>query len=425
MAKTKEITPIKKGVSQFNLIGKAKVSDFTFKIDVASGKEGSDWIYNQMNLGVDCGENGTIYADLMSGYGSERDNVVYVHGKKEDDNGREVDDFDNKFSIDWEDRLDEDNFDSIGEMCFITVGIEKDDKGNTIYKKFLTGYDAIQYINDNLENETVVNVKGNLKYQQYNDQITVKKEIKSIALSKATEDKFKATFTQTLLLESDAIGKPDKETRTIPITGLVIDFVKEYQGNKIYRTVNGNKKEGTNLPLPKLFEIEVGEDTNKTTLLLKQFKAKAKKVTELTVDGIFTKGSLVSVEVGEDDIPDDIKELIELEILDKEEVIGKLAFANGGKRPEKMVIKAPNVKIREVNGNKIPVIQKESNKYEEDDINPFLIIESVGGKLEEESELKDNKEKTDDSEIDVDKLMAEDTDNDGEDDDEDWLKDLD
>ena len=425
MAKTKEITPIKKGVSQFNLIGKAKVSDFTFKIDVASGKEGSDWIYNQMNLGVDCGENGTIYSDLMSGYGSERDNVVYVHGKKEDDNGREVDDFDNKFSIDWEDRLDEDNFDSIGEMCFITVGIEKDDKGNTIYKKFLTGYDAIQYINDNLENETVVNVKGNLKYQQYNDQITVKKEIKSIALSKATEDKFKATFTQTLLLESDAIGKPDKETRTIPITGLVIDFVKEYQGNKIYRTVNGNKKEGTNLPLPKLFEIEVGEDTNKTTLLLKQFKAKAKKVTELTVDGIFTKGSLVSVEVGEDDIPDDIKELIELEILDKEEVIGKLAFANGGKRPERMVIKAPNVKIREVNGNKIPVIQKESNKYEEDDINPFLIIESVGGKLEEESELKDNKEKTDDSEIDVDKLMAEDTDNDGEDDDEDWLKDLD
>ena len=129
MAKTKEITPIKKGVSQFNLIGKAKVSDFTFKIDVASGKEGSDWIYNQMNLGVDCGENGTIYADLMSGYGSERDNVVYVHGKKEDDNGREVDDFDNKFSIDWEDRLDEDNFDSIGEMCFITVGIEKDEIG--------------------------------------------------------------------------------------------------------------------------------------------------------------------------------------------------------------------------------------------------------------------------------------------------------
>ena len=418
MAKTKEITPIKKGVAQFNLIGKARVSDFTFKIDVPSGKEDSDWVYNQLNLGVDCGESGTIYADLMSGYGTERENKVFVHGKKENDNGNEVDDFDNKFTIDWDDRLDEDNFDSIGDMCFITVGIEKDDKNNTIYKKFLTGYDAIQYISENLENETVVNVKGNLKYQTYNDQVSVKKEITSIALSKATEDKFKASFTQTILLESDAIGKPDKETRTIPITGLVIDFVKEHQGNKIYRTVKGEKKEGTNLPLAKVFEIEVGEDTNKTTLLLKQFKAKAKKVTELTVDGIFTKGSLASVEVGEEDIPDDIKELIELGIIDKDEVIGKLAFANGGKRPERMVIKAPNVKIKEVNGNKIPVIQREANKYEEDDVNPFLIIESIGGSIEETSQDED------DEEVDVDKLMAENSDDDSEEDDEDWLKDL-
>ena len=421
MAKEKEITPIKKGTAQFNLIGKAKVSDFTFKIDVASGKEGSDWIYNQMNLGVDCGDCGTIYADLMSGYGSERDNVVYVHGKKEKDNGQKTDDFDNNFTIDWDDRLDEDNFESIGDMCFITVGIEKDEKNNTVYKKFLSGYDAIQYISDNLDNETIINVKGNLKYQLYDDKVSVKKEITSIALSKATEDKFKASFTQTILVESDAIGKVDKETRTVPITGLVIDFMKEYQGNKIYRTVKGKKKEGTNLPLVKVFEIEVGEDTNKTTLLLKQFKTKAKKVTELTVDGIFTKGALNSVEVGEEDIPDDIKELIEMGVIDKDEILGKLAFANGGKRPERMVITAPNVKIKEVNDNKIPVIQKESNKYSEDDVNPFLIIESIGGKVEEiKKEVKsdvDNEE-----EVDVDKLMAENTDTDDED--EDWLKDL-
>ena len=146
-------------------------------------------------------------------------------------------------------------------------------------------------------------------------------------------------------------------------------------------------------------------------------------MTELTVDGIFTKGSLVSVEVGEEDIPDDIKELIDMGIIDKEEVVGKLAFANGGKRPERMVIKAPNVKIKEVNGNKIPVIQKESNKYEEDDINPFLIIESVGGTIEEEENSKkdiDNKDK----EVDVDKLMEESVDNDTDYDDDDWLKDL-
>ena len=421
MAKEKEITPIKKGTAQFNLIGKAKVSDFTFKTDVASSKEGSDWIYNQMNLGIDCGDCGTIYADLMAGYGSERDNVVYVHGKKKKDNGQDTDDFDNNFTIDWDDRLDEDNFESIGDMCFITVGIEKDEKNNTVYKKFLSGYDAIQYISDNLDNETIVNVKGNLKYQLYDEKVSVKKEITSIALSKATEDKFKASFTQTILVESDAIGKVDKETRTIPITGLVIDFMKEYQGNKIYRTVKGKKKEGTNLPLVKVFEIEVGEDTNKTTLLLKQFKTKAKKVTELTVDGIFTKGALNSVEVGEADIPDDIKELIEMGIIDKDEILGKLAFANGGKRPERMVIISPNVKIKESGENKIPIIQREFNKFDEDDVNPFLIIESVGGKIEEVK--KDVKVEDKEDIVDVDKLMAEGTETD-EEEDEDWLKDL-
>lgn len=422
MAKEKELTAIKKGTAQFNLIGKAKVSDFTFKIDVASGKEGSDWIYNQMNLGIDCGDYGTIYADLMSGYGSERDNVVYVHGKKTKDNGKETDDFENNFTIDWNDRLDESLFDVIGDMCFITVGIEKDEKNNTVYKKFLSGYDAIQYISDNLDDETIVNVKGNLKYQIYNDAVSVKKEITSVALSKATEDKFKAGFTQTLLLESDAIGKVDKETRTIPITGLVVDFVKEYQGTKIYRTVKGKKKEGTNIPLVKMFEIEVGEDTKKTTLLLKQFKAKAKQVTELTVDGIFTKGALNSVEVGEADIPDDIKELIEMGIIDKDEIIGKLAFANGGKRPERMVITSPNVKIKESGDNKIPVIQREANKFTEDDVNPFLIIESLGIKAEvkkEESKSEDKEE-----EIDVDKLMEESSDDGEVGEDDDWLKDL-
>jgi hypothetical protein len=423
MAKEKELTQIKKGTAQFNLVGKAKVGDFTFKLDVESNKEDSDWIYNQMNLGVDCGESGVIYADMMGGYGSERENVVYVHGKKKKDNGKDTDDFDKSFTIDWDDRLDEDNFKEIGDLCFITVGLEKDEKGSTVYKKFLTQYDAIQYINDNLEEGTLVNVKGSLKYQIYNENISVKKEINSVVLSKATEDKFKATFTQTILVESDAIGKPDKETMTIPVTASVVDFVKEYQEQKIYRLVKGKKKEGMNLPLRKVFEIVIGEDKNKTTTFLKQFKAKSKKVTEVTVEGIFTKGSLNTEEVSESDIPEDIKELIELGVIDKDEILGKIAFANGGKKPEKMIITAPNVRIIEVNGNKIPSISREADKYNEDDLNPFLIIEQFGAseKIEDEKDEEEILEN-----VDVDMLMEEQTeeDSESEEEDEDWLKDL-
>ena len=56
----------------------------------------------------------------------------------------------------------------------------------------------------------VLNVKGNLKYQLYNDNISVK-EINSIFLSKAKQEDYKAVFTQTLLIDGNAIGKPDKE----------------------------------------------------------------------------------------------------------------------------------------------------------------------------------------------------------------------
>ena len=46
-------TELKKGLSQFTLVGAAKVNDYTFKIDTESA---SGWISNQLNLGVDCGD---------------------------------------------------------------------------------------------------------------------------------------------------------------------------------------------------------------------------------------------------------------------------------------------------------------------------------------------------------------------------------
>ena len=52
--------------SSFSLIGEAKVNDYTYKIDAKSEK--SSWIYNSLNLGVDCGEkHGTVYVELMGG----------------------------------------------------------------------------------------------------------------------------------------------------------------------------------------------------------------------------------------------------------------------------------------------------------------------------------------------------------------------
>ncbi len=383
----------KKGqISTFMLIGEAKVNDYTYKIDEKSEK--SDWIYNHLNLGVDCGEKfGTVYSELMGGYGAERDNIVYVHGKKEDGS----DDFDNRFTIDWDDRFDEDILDSIGEFCFLTVGLVKDKKDKVFYKKFLTPYDAILYVKANLESGMVINVKGSLKYSTYNDNVTVKKEINSIVLSKVdSTSKYVAKFTQTILLQKDSIGKPDKDKNIIPIYAKVFDYVKEMNGIEVKGMV----------PFNKTFEYEI-DLTNKELVqkaIEKVFKVK-KGVTEITFEGDLIEGGAL-VTVTEADIPDDIKELIEIGAYTLEEALTKCTENTG--KEKRMVLRKPVIKMVGDEGEKTPVIQKFEQKYSEED----LLLDCLIKKEEPEPE--------DDIPFDVNDEEVTETD----DEEEDWLKNL-
>lgn len=410
MAKSKELTQLKKVKAEFLLIGKAKVSDYTFNLDVESSKEDSDWVYNKMNLGVDCGE-GAIYAEMMGGYGTDRENKITTHGKKKDEKtGNIQDDYKKKITVQWDDRLDEEILETVGENALITVGLEKKEDGKIEYKKFLTEYDAIEYIKENLENDTIITVKGNLKYQRYKDVVQCKKEIKSIILSKCEEKDFKSTFVQTVLLDQDSIGKIDKELGIIPIDTYIVDYAKEVDNVLVKR----------NIPYPKTFDFKIGEDIEKTKKVLKLFKVKNKKIVQMTVDGYFTKGSVDTVQTTEQDIPDDIQELIDLGLMDREEVVGKMAFANGSgnKQPEKMVIKSPHIKFigEDV---KVPTIDKDEDIYNEDDLSIALILEECKSNENLNSIDKEEKEET------IDNLDAAlDNESDEDTDEDDWLNDL-
>jgi hypothetical protein len=159
MAK-KEKAELKKGQATFTVVGNAKINDYTFKMD--SSSQNSDWVYNQIKLGVDTIKDGIVFSEAMGGYGSGRENVVYVHGKKTNDSGKEVDDYSAQWKIDWDDRLNEEMYEEVGENCFFTVGLEKDAKGKTYYKKFLTQYDMIEYIKEHLEDGVTVRVQGKI-----------------------------------------------------------------------------------------------------------------------------------------------------------------------------------------------------------------------------------------------------------------------
>ena len=342
----------------------------------------SDWVWNQLNLGVDCGDGNVVYADLMGGYGSERDNVLYVHGQKENDKGKMVDDYSNQYTIAWEDRFDEDILETIGDQCFITIGLEKDDKDKTFPKKFLSAYDAIVYVQEHIKNGMVINVKGGYVYKTYQDSTQAVKEIKSIFLSKVDDpSKYKATFTQTILLDKDSVGKLDKEKAIYPIYAKVVDYIKEYNGKLVKQ----------NITYDKMFELEVDKvkPENTKKFLDKVLKVK-KDITEVTIEGDIIEGqSLVSIT--EADIPADIMELIDMGAYTMEDAINKLAV--GGSKEKKMVIRRPAIKMVGEDDNKKPVILKTEGQYRDEDLLfDFMIKKEESEENDPENNEEDEKE---------------------------------
>lgn len=363
MAKN-ELMPLKKGKASFTLIGKAKINDYTFDLD---HEYDSGWTSNNMNIGIDCGDGNVVYAEMSGGYFPakyNRDNKVYVHGVKVDDNGKNVDDYENTFTIDWDDRNDSSILETIGKGCFITVGIEKDEKGNTFYKDFLTEYDAVQYLSEHLTDETVVNVKGVIAYETDGEKVYIKKKINNIALSKAESDKFKATFVQTILLDDGSIGKPDKEKNTIPMSVYVVDYIGKPK-------INGQKIEvKKNFAFPVNMEFGIGENAELAVKQLsKFFKAKKNEIIEMTVEGNLVEGGSI-VNITTDDIPDDIKELIEMGFYSEEEAIAKCAVGNTS-REKRMIITKPSITYIGEGDNRKPTVSRDDKKYKPTDLQFF------------------------------------------------------
>lgn len=355
MAKTKERKALKKGKAAFNLIGRVKVTDKTFNLD---NSYDSGWTDNSMYVGVDCGNGNTVYAEMRSGFFPDKDNVIRAYSKDEkDDAGKSK-----SVEIAWEDRLDESLYDSISDSSFLTVGVEKDVKDKTVYKKFLTAYDAVEYLNEHLEDGMIVNVKGTIGYSEYEGNVSTKKEITSIVLSKIDDEAdFKATFSQTILVDSKSIGKKNDDKGTMELVAYVIDYVGKPK-------IDGEKIEvKKNVTYPKTFEVAINENPEITAKMLQRFfKPKKGKITEITVTGNLVEGGS-TVNITEDDIPDDIKELIEMGLYSEEEAEKKIAVGNGN-RERRMIIVKPDITYVGTGDDRKPTVVFEDGKYDEDDL---------------------------------------------------------
>lgn len=389
LAKSTERKALKKGKATFNLIGRVKVTDKTFNLD---NTYDSKWTDNSMYVGVDCGKGNVVYAEMRSGFFPNKDNIIRAYDKTEkDDSGKSK-----SVEISWEDRLDESLIDNIADSSFITVGVEKDVKGKTVYKKFLTAYDAVEYLSEHLEDGVIVNVKGNIGYSEYEGNVSVKKEITSIVLSKVeNEDDFKATFSQTILVDAKSIGKKDEEKGTISLSGYVVDYVgsPKIDGEKV-----AIKK---NIVFPITFEIEINKNPEVTAKMLQKFFKPKKKncLNEITVVGNLIEGATI-VNITEDDIPEDIKELIAMGLYSEEEAEKKCAVGNGN-REKRMIIVKPDISYVGQGEDRKPTVAFEENKYEETDLYFYEQALADSG-----VETEDTTEEASDNEAEEDDLLA-------------------
>ena len=341
-------------IANFTLIGKPVINDYTFKLNEKSEK--SKWVYNAMNLGIDCGNAfGTVYCECMGGYSEENENKIFAHGKKE--NGS--DDFESQIVVDWSDRFNDDILEEIGQLSFFTVGLERTDKNKVYYKRFLSQYDAIEYIKEHLTEDMVVNVKGNLKYSEYNGNVQVRKNVTSIVLSKVEDSSdFKAVFTQSILLDKDSasLKNIDKDKGVMFVDAKVLDYLKEKDGIEVKGQYPYNKQFE--------FPMDFSNQAQCKKIMDKLFKIK-KGITQINFDGEFIEGGAVAMATW-DDVPDDIKDLVEMGVYSKEEALAKCT--TNGNRERRMVLKKPSIRMVGEDDNKVPVLSIYPERYEENDL---------------------------------------------------------
>ena len=353
-------TPVKKQRSNFNLVGEVKLNDYSFKKDIISEKSG--YQYSSMNIGVNVGNGLVLYSEGMGGFfpqekdnkGASRPNRMYVNDK---------DDFTNHYDISFVDRFDETIIGQVNEMNFFNVGIEKEFNivdgekvytDNIIRKKFLSEYDMVNYLSENLENGMVVNISGNVEYSVYNDEVQSRKKIKNIYLSKKPKEEYKATFTQTILLNKDSI---DKKIENDEVT--IYAQVPEYVG-KI-----GNTPVKKTLVFPQTYTIPLTDGTKK--LMTKYMKAKKGKITEITMEGEY-KSSVVVGEVNEDELSPDMKELVDMGLFTLEDAMEKQnQVIKGDRGTEVLMLRKPHVKQGQGENSGV-IINYVLDKYDETDL---------------------------------------------------------
>lgn len=311
---------------QLYLAGKAKIVEDSFGSKQVSK---SGYVYRRAGFAVKVGETRSIYVTLMGGY-SQGNPVIYAQNKDNE-----------QMQINWKQRNNPEILKQVADYSFINMAIEKDEDGNLIQKKFLSEYDAIEYMSEHLEDGANVLINATANYSLYNDDTQRDFNITSISLDlgytdSKTGEKHEARtpaarLTQTYLITSESLSDDYEqelaEEEKTTINAWVPQYLSKLNGESIKRVV----------ALPQKFTVRVKEgNVDKAKLLLDRFiiPEDSDIVREITLrmdilDGYSTSQGKIDLE----DLDDEVREMLEMG-LTSEEDLNKQLFVSGDRISE-------------------------------------------------------------------------------------------
>lgn len=222
----------------------------------------------------------------------------------------------------------------------------------------------------------VISVSGDINYSMYNDNVSMNRNIKSVFISNIDDpNKFHATFTQSVIIDKDStsLKNVDKGTGILPVDVIVLDYMKEYNGNEI----RGQWPYHMTMD----YQLDLSKPELCKKIYDKLFKVK-KGYTQITFDGDFVSAGGTTVVDYDNDVPDDIKELVEIGVYTKEEAIESCATST--QRENHMFLRKPSVFVSGSDDNKAPVLQVFPEHYDEDELDMSWAM--VKNNVEEEDD---------------------------------------
>lgn len=370
---------LQRGKSIVSVTGKVKISDKTFSGEKVSERTG--YRYAQLNLGIEVAEGVTIYGEMMGGYAPKKP-VVYAMDK------------DNKsFEIAWADRLNEKIVETVADYKLYKVGLERDEQGKLIVKKFLSPLDVEAYLKEHLKQDMEITVRGAFEFSEYNDDVKRKFKIQNIFLAYQPKEKDEngnetgnllpvvkqATFIQTVLLTEDSFKKISKDEAKEGEVVVQAQAV-EYVGKK------GNKEIKKNLPFTLPITVRINKEKPELTqaILEKLFKIKKGVVREMTIEGTILEGyDKQEVSSADIKISPEIQELIDLGLYSEEEAKAKMTVR--GNKVSKLIFTRPFFQKDKDDPTKTLPFMDET-KYKPEDLN-VVIEEEENINIEEDMSL--------------------------------------